>query len=66
MAIAIFGVIVGGLVLLIFFYWLFRSNYTSKEKMIVLLPLVKLTNPALIFFSGFIILAIKFSKRERL
>lgn len=65
-SIAIFGVIVGGLVLLIFFYWLFRSNYTSKEKMIVLLPLVKLTNPALIFFSGFIILAIKFSKRERL
>lgn len=65
-SITIFGVLVGGMILLIFFYWLFKSNYTIKEKMIVLLPLVKLTNPALIFFSSFIILAIKLSKRERL
>lgn len=64
--VAIFGVVVGGLILFIFFCWLLKSNYTIKEKMIVLIPLVKLTNPALIFFSCFIILVIKLSKRERL
>lgn len=65
-SITIFGVFIGVAILIVFFSWLFKSNYTIKEKMIVLLPLVKLTNPALIFFSCFIILAVKLNKRDRL
>ena len=63
--IAIFGVFVGGGILLGFITWLFRSKYNYKEKVVILLPLIKLTNPALIFFSCFIFLILSLERRDR-
>ena len=51
----VFGVIFGSIIIFLFFKWLFKSNYNLREKVLILLPLMKLTNPALIFFSPYII-----------
>lgn len=51
----VFGIIFGSFIIFLFFKWLIKSNYNSREKILILLPLLKLTNPALIFFSAYII-----------
>lgn len=51
----IFGVLFGSLILLLFFIYIFRSVSTIKEKVLIFLALIKLSNPAFLFFSCFIV-----------
>ncbi|MFW2085421.1 hypothetical protein [Acinetobacter baumannii] len=52
----VYGLFIGFCVLLIFFCWLYTSKFNFREKIIILIPLIKLTNPGVIFFSCFIFL----------
>lgn len=51
----IFGILFGLLILLLFFIYIFRSVSTMKEKALIFLALIKLSNPAFLFFSCFIV-----------
>jgi len=54
----IFGVIFGFLFLLLFFVYIFKSMSTVKEKALIFLALIKLSNPAFLFFSCFIVMMV--------
>lgn len=63
-SLAVFGVFIGSLILISFGCWLVRSSYSIREKFLILLPLIKLTNPGVIFFSCFIFLIIAINKQR--
>lgn len=60
-----YGVFVGFIILITFFLWISKSKYNFREKLLILLVLVKLTNPGVLFFSCFIfmILAINYQRK---
>ncbi|HHQ1841719.1 hypothetical protein I0P11_09775 [Acinetobacter baumannii] len=54
--ITVFGVLIGSFILILFVYLLFRSNTTIKEKLLICLSLIKLSNPSVLFFACFALL----------
>ncbi|TCM64370.1 hypothetical protein EC844_11846 [Acinetobacter calcoaceticus] len=56
----IYGLLLGGLILFVFFRYLIKSGTTIKEKVVILMALIKLSNPSVLFFSCFFLLLISF------
>lgn len=52
----IYGVLFGTIILMVFFIYLIRTNTSFKEKILIVLALIKLSNPAVLFFSCFFLL----------
>ncbi|RKG36790.1 hypothetical protein [Acinetobacter rongchengensis] len=65
-SLTIFGVLIGSIILFYFFSFLFKSRTTIKEKMLILLALIKLSNPSVLFFTLFISLCFIILKRRNL
>lgn len=65
-SLTIFGVLIGSIILFLFFSFLFKSRTTIKEKMLILLALIKLSNPSVLFFTLFISLCFIILKRRNL
>lgn len=63
--IGVFGIFFGLIIISLFFYWLLKSKYTLKERLLILLPLIKLTNPGVLFFSCFIFIILAIDKQRR-
>lgn len=63
--ITVFGVFLGSILLLLFFYFLMNSRTSMKERVLICLSLVKLSSPAYLFFSCFMILSICILKNRK-
>lgn len=61
----IFGLILGIFIMLYFIFFLIKSNSNIKEKVLICLSLIKISNPAFMFFSCFfLLLAVILNKRK--
>ncbi len=61
---SIYGIIFGSFFIFIFFNLLFKSNTNFKEKVVICLALVKLSNPSVLFFSCFFMLLLTILRRR--
>lgn len=61
----IFGLLIGSVLISLFIYFLFKSETSIKEKLIILLSLIKLSNPSVLFFSLFIVLCVSILKKRK-
>ena len=52
----VFGLFAGSIIFSLFVYFLVKSKFLFREKIIIMLGFVKLTNPSVIFFCCFILL----------
>lgn len=62
--VTVFGLVLGSILLLLFFRFLIKSNTTFKEKSLIALSLIKLSSPAYLFFSCFMILCLCILKKR--
>ena len=61
----IFGLILGAFIMLYFVIFLIKSKSSVKEKALICLSLIKLSNPAFMFFSCFfLVLIVILNKRQ--
>lgn len=58
------GLFLGSIVFFIFLNFIYNSRSSFKEKMLILLALIKLSNPSVLFFSLFMILCITIIKKR--
>lgn len=65
-SLTVFGVFIGLIILFYFFYFLLKSNSSLKEKILILLSLVKLSNPSVLFFTLFISLCFVILKKRNI
>ena len=65
-SLTIFGVLIGSIILFALFYFIFKSKSSIKEKILILLSLIKLSNPSVLFFTLFISLCIVILKKRNL
>lgn len=56
--ITVFGILIGMVFLILFFYMLINSKTTIKEKFLICLSLIKLSNPSVLFFTCFALFCI--------
>lgn len=60
------GLFLGSIVFIIFINFIYKSRSSFKEKILVLLVLIKLSNPSVLFFSLFMVLFIAIIKKRDL
>jgi len=63
-SLTIFGVLIGSVVLFLLIYFTLKSNSSIKEKILIFLSLIKLSNPSVLFFTLFISLCIVILKKR--
>lgn len=64
-SLTIFGIILGFLILLLFFIYILHSKSTIKERVLICLALIKLSNPAVLFFSCFIVFVVVIMNKRK-
>lgn len=61
----IFGIPLGAIILFFFLIFIFKLNFSLKEKLLILLSLLKTSSPTFSFFNVFILLLIIISKKKK-
>lgn len=65
-SLTIFGVLIGSIILFMLLYFILISKSSIKEKALILLSLIKLSNPSVLFFTLFISLCVVILKKRNL
>lgn len=61
----IFGIFLGGVLLFLFFLWLFKLSFGWIEKVLILMVFMKLSSPNILFFSAFVLMVCAVSYQNR-